>query len=181
MFTCRVRSAADHNGGRCSCHDLEYKNVCACLRWGKLHDDISLREIAAVSSIVPIYRNILIISPRMCVEVPRIDWAEEGTGAGSGTERKPEYWLERRKQSCPLLAVIVYVMRGSLPGTFLLTDANAAAQQRPLLRLHKRVIYSSCDARFHLDCVNRCVSLRSRNLRTRAPIIIIIIILFPNC
>lgn len=61
-------------------------------------------EIAAVSSIVPIYRTIFIISPRTCGELPRIDWEEE-TGAGAyrvwpgGTERKPEYWLERRKQS----------------------------------------------------------------------------------
>lgn len=148
------------------------------------------REIAAVSSIFPIYRNIFIISPCTCVEVPRIDWA--------GQRRKRErdrikFGLTEQKEcqnigwrggnTCenigPLLPVIVYGMWGSLSATFLLTDAHAAAQQRPLLRLHKHVIYRSCDAHFHLACVSRCVSLSSLNLHTRAPIIIII--LFPNC
>lgn len=103
------------------------------------------REIAAVSGIVPIYRSIFIISPRTCVEVPRIDWA----GQRRKRERDPiELGLAEQKESLNI------GWRGGnyredigppLPsGSFRLTDA----QQRPSPRLHKRVIYGSCDARF---------------------------------
>lgn len=53
------------------------------------------REIAAVSSIVPIYRNIFIISPRTCVEAPRIDWA----GPRRKRERDPiKFGLAEQKE-----------------------------------------------------------------------------------
>lgn len=134
-------------------------------------------EIAAVSSIVPIYRNIFIISPRTCVEVPRIDWA----GQRRKRERDPiKFGLAEQKERLDI------GWRGGnnredLSLRYLPSNRRQRCRsQRPLLRLHKRGVYSSCDAHFHLDCVNRCVSLRSLNLHTRAPIIIIIIS-FPNC
>lgn len=50
------------------------KRMCARVCIGESYTPIShWREIAAVSSIAPIYRSIFINSPRMCVAVRRID------------------------------------------------------------------------------------------------------------
>lgn len=135
VFTRCFRSAgeraADHNGGCCSSHYLQYENVgvyvcacvCVCWRWWKLQRDVSLSEIATVSSIVPIYRSIFIISPRTCGEVRRIDWGgqrrkqqRDYIEVGLAEQQKESKNIDNGENFTPLLPVKVYVVWKSLPG-----------------------------------------------------------------